>query len=279
MNKIMVPVLLILASHAAWASEDGLIIKCSIVDSDGSPISDARIFADCRENYFFTDETGEVLVQVEGVYADCILDVSRFAYCERSYLVETDTEADTVPLVLHLYRPGETEPVGPMIQSGRFSSIASCSAVSPQVEVDFGTQSFIASIPDTSTGAVSGYCIGMSDSESEASKGVDGYDLENIDYVSFSARSLNNPIAVTFGSISFDCYAADGSYPSRDVVLSGDFQTFTIDITRWSRSSVKVILGWHFNDERVRPGAQIEIKDVGIHHSVPPGVSQSPATQ
>jgi hypothetical protein len=279
MKKIIVPVLVIFAAFAAWASEDGPIIKCSIVDIDGSPISDVRVFADCRENCFFTDEIGEVLVRVEGAYADCILDVSHSAFCERSYLVETDTEADTVPFVLHLYRPGETEPVGPTIQSGRFSSITQCGVASPQVKFDIESQSFIASIPKTSKGAVSDCCIQMSDSESEASKGVEGYDLENIDYMSFSARSLGDPIEVTFGSLSFECDAAVGSYPSMDVVLSGDFQTFSIDITRWSRSSVKVILGWHINEDQVRPDTQIEIKDIGIHHSDPPSVSQSSAVR
>jgi hypothetical protein len=261
--------LLLLASQSAA----GVVLRGLFTDFDGNPVPDVMVFVDCRENYFFTDSDGLVLTYVEPEHADCAVSASRKGYMVRYCLVTIPGDADTVDYVMKLVHEGEPDRVIPCDHQSRFSNVESCGGLAADECSDDGK----ITLKFEAEGAVPPSCVFSLSSDEKVLLGTQGYDLENVEKIEFSAKTTSDRLDVTFFALAEDCDAPVGSYPSFDATLTEGFEHYEINLTRWNKSYVQSIWGCAIRDSHGAEAPVIEIKNLNMIF-IPPSPSISAGT-
>ncbi len=275
---IMRLISIILVSIMLASTVHAKVIKCRLSDSSNHPVSDAQIYADCRDNYFFTDQDGVALIYVEPDYIDCILEVTHADFLSRKRLLSLGNDSDTTDFEITLTRPGEIEHIIPNDRTSRFIRVQPCGSISEFKCVDSidsdGNKFTVSFTPDGNTGSF-GFMLTLDAGEIEMLGSENGYDLNSAEKLVFSAKSVSGEHDVIFMSLLSDCDENGRSCPTLRTKLTNEFARYEINLSRWNRDNVKSILGCMVEADSGNSPIEIEISNLGILHSSTQSVSDA----
>jgi len=247
------------------------ILKGSFKDHDGKPIPDLMVFAGCRDNYFFTDENGEVLIYAEPQYDGCAIEVYHADFQSRRFLPMMDRNQDTTFFEFKLVRLSEPEPVMPNRTSSRFNSFEVCDGNAILSSISAEENRFEIGISNSTSADRAAICLlAMSDDEVVLQGEGKGYDLEQARRVVFEAASLNGTIEASFFALADACPPSPGTCPETNVSLDSNFQLISIDLTRWNLNNIESIWGCKIGDLEDGHKAVIAVKNLRIVKAAPP---------
>jgi hypothetical protein len=247
------------------------VLKALFVNREGHAVADAKVFLDCRQNFFFSDTNGVVMAYIGSDVADCVLTVTHPDYSARNRLIAMTGPADTTDCTIVMTANGEPEPIGPGPIGNRFGLVVSCCGlVGCRVVPDNGFGSGLLSIivdnsPECDSSA--SMMIAMSATEKAVDGLENGYDLGAVERVVFDARSPDSNTVAEFFSLSDVCNQRETACPAIKTILTAEFMRYEIDITRWNREQAVAILGLSIKSADGHP-VTVEIRDLRLEFGV-----------
>lgn len=245
-------------------SASGTTIVANITDFDQNPINDAALYVECRDNYFFSDKDGRVVIYVEEAYEDCVVGISHPDFVSRDFVIRVRAEADTTYCDLRLYKPQEPESIDPRYPYTRFGQIEICGdeALSYELLEVHGSTSLVFNLPPGCDDATA--YLTLREDEYQLCGDGSGYNIDKARHLVFEARAVSGSPEVTFISLWDGCDSKPGTYPKHRARLSNNFTEFRMNLGMWKLSDVSTIWGFKLNRNDTDKPLAIEIKDIRV---------------